>query len=206
MAREWAGATPQRASVTLVVVNLLQPWCHRVSLSLWDQSGFLWVSTCDRATIMNLGWFSSRALLSCRTASLELNWSFPNPRLPNRMHLTASKWMWQRIACIIAPWRLSSAFSWWVQGWWPLLLNKADSRQGSLALCYPAFVMALRLSPHLQQIAGVSHILCLLTGIVFFNVFKEQLHGRIVINLNNKQQWLKEVGSCLFCWDGRLAS
>lgn len=100
--------------------NPTEGFCHA-------QSGFLWVSTCDPATIMNLGWFSSRALLSCRTASLELNWSFPNPRLPNRMHLTASKWMWQRIACIIAPWRL--------QGWWPLLLNKADSRQGSLALC-----------------------------------------------------------------------
>lgn len=57
--------------IPLVFLALPQLWCQRVYLSLWDQSIFLWVSTCDPATIINLGRFSSSALLSCHTASLE---------------------------------------------------------------------------------------------------------------------------------------
>lgn len=46
-------------------------------------------------------------------------------------------------------------------------------------------------------------------GIIFFNVFMEQLHGRTVIMVygDDKQYcWLKKFGSCLFYWVGKLAS
>lgn len=52
---------------------------------------------------------------------------------------------------------------------------------------------------------GISVTWLVLSFIYFFNVFIEQLHGWIV-NMNNKQHWLKELGSCLFYRDGRPAS
>lgn len=183
MAREWAGAAPRRAPVTLLFLNLLQSCLVPVGSQRLSLSEYLWLGHHHESGLILQ---QCLVVLSHRLPGAEL--VFPKP---NRMHLTASKWMWPRTACITAPWRPSRAF------WWPLLLSKADSRQGSIALCYPAFVMARRL-----QIAGVSHPICLPIGIVFFDVFIWQLHGRIVINLNNKHQWLKEVGSCLFCWDG----